>query len=328
MSVVIALIGLGGRPAVAGVGAEDGTATPIVQPTPGHHARLTISALQTYDGGHRSATLYAHHVFGFSLRYRLFGGRASGGTAVFRVVAHGATIAQTRSSLHGHRKGVVSVHIEGTMTAGRKELIADVQIGGRQSSATRTFVVFDPSRFLLGQFLPGGAASAQVARVESNPRTAHDPYIVHLGRRTFAQLGRQNGTFEIVRFLWPHLDRSQVTVQADLTSIFGSRQLARTAFWAQVAQYEIMQDCHACATKVAKSKVDGRLGGQLRAGFLVTNPYGVRMREILFVQGRILVEGWSYVDGAMSTRLSRAVLNACAATLLHIDNEVRAQESE
>lgn len=318
-----------GQPAAAATPeAPPEPALPTATARPVLPTSLRIASVRTYDSGQASPVLYVHHAVSFRVRYLMLGQKPRrAGYAEFSVVAHGATILQQRVQLRRNSGGVAALNLKLNMPVGAKRLSVVTHLAGKTEHRSATFLVLDPNAYLLRHGLSGlaGGASLVTSRIESDRRTLHEHYLVHLGRRTFRELGRQIGTFQVAKLVWPGIDRSQVAVQAALVSMFAGNGQARAAFWQQVAQYQIDEGCGTCKLKVRQFKVDSSLGKYARAGFQTTSYYGVTVREVLFVRGPVLIEVWTYSDGSLSHRMSGAMDRAARATAQRFDGIARTQ---
>jgi hypothetical protein len=299
------------------------TAKPPISPS-----RLTIESIGTYDAGQASPVLFAHHMVSFRVRYLLAGSAGQrSGYAVFRVVASGATIMQKRVTITRRTSGVVRLDAKMSMPPGPKRLKVVLRVAGLTEHAGRGFMVLDPGAYLVHGRSSSAGGIVETSRIEGNRQTLHEHFTIHLGRRTFGQLGREMGVFQLTRLVWPRIDRSQVAMQAALVSEFGWNGDARAAFWQQVAQYQIDEGCTSrkCKLRVHEFKVSPTVGRYARSGFQIKTYYGVTVREILFVRGPVMVEVWTYLDGSPSKQLAAAVDRAAMATGQRLDRITHAQ---
>lgn len=306
-------------------------ATPLPTPAPVStaapptfkHAHVTVTSLRIYDGNQTTDALYAGQKARVTFAYHVFGPPQTSHAIVKAVATDGTPVFMTHQTLT-RNQGTVTVILPPSLTAGAKQVEAEVVAGFDVGKVTHTVSVLDPTWF---QLVPAvtkvvGIVSPRVARVESNTQAARDPYIVRQPA-TFAREGRQTGAYQVVKLVWPNTDRSQVAVQASLVSMYPSKHAASIAYWNRVQQHQsCAQGCalhpHAAGLFVPV--------GHAGAAFALHAAYGVRVHNAIFVRGHIMVELWTYYSGMLSPRIAKGINQAALLTLTRFDKLAQLQQ--
>jgi hypothetical protein len=215
------------------------------------------------------------------------------------------------------------------MGPGVKAVTAVVHAGTHTESVKRSLTVLNPQAYLLPEAVWSGTgeSSVRLSRVETNFDLIHEHYIVDLGQSPLQAIGRETGTFHVVKYAWPHQARSQVAVGATLVSMFGSSRKAHKAYWNQVQQYGASAGCRVCNFTSRVAKVDSRLGDYQRASFTLKNWTGIKVTQIIFARGPMLIQGWLYYDGSLPAAQRDALIQSELRAMHRIDSVAMGQLS-